>query len=156
MLYNVLKLIHVLSIIVWIGGMVFTLFFLRPSLDVLEPPQRVKLMHATLGRFFNAVLAVSTLAVATGLWMIGRVAKAAVQSGGAFTWPTAWIVMTVLGVLMFLIFMHIRFALYKRLQRAVTANDWPAGGKALDQIRLWVTVNLALGVAIIVVVFALH
>ena len=31
MLYNALKLVHVLSIIVWVGGMVFAHFFLRPA-----------------------------------------------------------------------------------------------------------------------------
>jgi uncharacterized membrane protein len=150
MFYSVLKLLHVLSIIVWIGGMIFTLFFLRPSLGTLDPPQRVKLMHDVLGRFFKAVLIVSTIAVASGLWMIGRVAKAAVQSGGAFSWPTAWIVMAALGILMYLIFMHIRFALFKRLQRAVAANDWPSSGAALEKIRVWVAVNLAIGVIVIV------
>jgi uncharacterized membrane protein len=153
MLYNILKLLHVLSIIVWVGGMVYTLFFLRPSLGPLEPPQRVKLMHDVLGRFFKAVLVVSTVAVVSGLWMIGRVARETVQAGGAFTWPTTWIVMTALGLAMFAIFGHIRFALYKRLQRAVAASDWPTGGKALEQIRTWVTVNLGIGIAIIGVVF---
>jgi uncharacterized membrane protein len=153
MLYSFLKLLHVFSIVVWVGGMIYTLFFLRPSLGTLEPPQRVKLMHDVLARFFKVVLVVSTLAVASGLWMVGRVAKAAVQSGGSFTWPTAWIVMTVLGVLMYLVFMHIRFALFKRLQRAVAASDWAAGGAALEKIRVWVTVNLVLGVAIIVGIY---
>lgn len=156
MLYDSLKLIHVLSIVVWIGGMVFTLFFLRPSLAALAPPQRVALMHEVLGRFFKAVLIVSTLAVGSGLWMVGRVAKVAVQSGGTFAWPLAWMVMTALGVLMYLIFMHIRFALYKRLQRAVAASDWPAGGHALEQIRIWVTVNLALGIAVMAAAFLLR
>jgi uncharacterized membrane protein len=152
-IYNLLKLLHVLSIIVWIGGMIYTLFFLRPSLGSLEPPQRVKVMHDVLGRFFKAVLIVSTVAVVSGLWMIGRVARETVQAGGTFTWPMSWIVMTALGLLMFAIFGHIRFALYKRLQRAVVANDWPAGGKALEQIRTWVSINLAIGIAIIAVVF---
>jgi uncharacterized membrane protein len=156
MLYSFLKLLHVFSIIVWIGGMIFTLFFLRPSLGTLEPPQRVKLMHDVLGRFFKAVLIVSTIAVASGLWMIGRVAKAAVQSGGTFSWPTAWIVMAALGILMYLIFMHIRFALFKRLLRAVAASDWPAGGAALEKIRVWVTVNLVLGIAVIVAAYLLR
>lgn len=155
MFSDLLILLHVLSIIVWIGGMVYTHFFLRPSLGVLEPPQRVRLMHDVLGRFFSAVLVVSTLAVATGFWMIGRVAKAAVQSGGGFQWPTSWIVMAALGVLMWLIFMHICFALYKRLQRAVALSDWSAGSGALAKIRVWVSANLALGIAIVVVVFLL-
>jgi len=49
------------------------------------------------------------------------------------------------------IFGHIRFALLRRLQRAVAASDAPAGGRALASIRSWVAVNLALGLAIVVV-----
>ena len=151
MLYAVLKAIHLLSIIVWIGGMVFVQFFLRPAVVSLEAPQRVRLMHDVLGRFFNAVLWAAGLTLATGLWMIGRVAKQAVQSGGNFKMPIEWMVMAVLGVVMVLIFAHIRFALYKRLSRAVTAAAWPAGGAALASIRTWVMVNLAIGVVIVLV-----
>ena len=53
MVYATLKTLHILAIIVWIGGMVFAHFFLRPSLSVLEPPQRLRLMHAVLGRFLS-------------------------------------------------------------------------------------------------------
>ena len=151
MLYAALKAIHLLSIIVWIGGMVFVQFFLRPAVVSLEAPQRVRLMHEVLGRFFNAVLWAAGLTLATGLWMIGRVTKQAVQSGGNFKMPIEWMVMSVLGVVMVLIFAHIRFALYKRLSRAVTAAAWPAGGAALASIRTWVMVNLAIGVVIVLV-----
>jgi uncharacterized membrane protein len=47
--------------------------------------------------------------------------------------------------------MHIRFALYKRLSQAVAASDWAAGAAALGQIRLWVSVNLGLGVVVLLV-----
>jgi uncharacterized membrane protein len=151
MIYAALKAIHLLSLIVWIGGMVFVQFFLRPAVTSLEAPQRLRLMHAVLGRFFNAVLVAAGLVLGSGIWMIGRVAKQAVQSGGNFKMPIEWMVMSVLGVVMVLIFAHIRFALYKRLTRAVTAAAWPAGGAALDSIRTWVMVNLVIGVVIVVI-----
>ena len=151
MIYAALKTVHLLSIIVWIGGMVFAMYFLRPAVASLEAPQRVRLMHEVLGRFFNAVLWAAGLTLASGLWMIGRVAKAAVQSGGNFAMPLEWTVMAALGIVMIGIFGHIRFALYKRLSRAVTAAAWPAGGAALESIRTWVTVNLVIGVAIVVI-----
>jgi uncharacterized membrane protein len=151
MIYAALKAIHLLSLIVWIGGMVFVQFFLRPAVTSLEAPQRLRLMHAVLGRFFNAVLVAAGLVLGSGIWMIGRVAKQAVQSGGNFKMPIEWMVMSVLGVVMVLIFAHIRFALYKRLTRAVTAAAWPAGGTALDSIRTWVMVNLVIGVVIVVI-----
>ncbi|MFN7694845.1 MAG: CopD family protein [Burkholderiales bacterium] len=151
MLYAALKTLHLLAILLWVGGMAFTLFFLRPALNTLGAPERVRLMHAVLGRFFKAVLAASLLTLGTGIWMLGRVAKQTVQSVGSFQMPLSWTLMSVLGVLMVAIFMHIRFALFKRLDRAVTASDWAAGGAALAQIRNWVAVNLALGVGVVVI-----
>lgn len=152
MFYNLLKLSHVLSIVVWIGGMVFAHFFLRPAVAALQPPDRLRLMHDVLGRFFKAVLWLSTWSVASGVWMVGRVAKETVQAGGHFAMPFAWTVMAALGVLMWLIFGHIRFVLYKRMSGAVMSADWPAAGAALVRIRQWVLVNMALGLGIIVVV----
>ena len=128
MLYNTLKLAHVLSIIVWIGGMVFAHFFLRPAAQSLEPPQRLRLMHDVLQRFLGAVSVAVVVVLVSGLWMIGNVARQAVQSGGSFAMPLDWTFMATLGIVMMAIFGHIRFALFRRLQRAVAASDWPAGG----------------------------
>jgi uncharacterized membrane protein len=146
-----LRTVHVLCIVVWIGGMVFAHFFLRPALAPLEPPQRLRLMHDVLGRFFRAVLAAAVLTLASGLWMLDRAAQSAALSGGSFRMPLAWTLMAVLGVVMLAIFMHIRFVLYKRLARAVAASDWPAGAAALAGIRRWVAANLGLGVVILLV-----
>lgn len=151
MIYAALKTIHTLSIIVWLGGMVFTQFFLRPAVASWETPERVQLMHRVLGRFFNAALTSAGLVLVTGIWMIGRMARQSSLSGVKFNMPLIWMVMALLGVLMVLILGHIRFALFKKLTRAVNAQDWPAGGAALDRIRTGVSVNLALGVLIVVV-----
>ena len=151
MIDAILKTLHMLSIIVWIGGMVFAHFFLRPAVAQLEPALRLPLMHAVLGRFFQAVLAASLLTLLSGMWMIGRVAKQVVQSGGSFEMSLAWTIMAVLGVAMVAIFMHIRFVLYKRLDRAVAASEWGAGGAALAQIRHWVSINLGIGVLVLLV-----
>ena len=151
MLYASLKLIHLLSIVVWVGGMVFAHLFLRPVTQALEPAVRVRLMHDVLERFFAAVLVAVGLMLASGVWMIGNFARQVVQSGGSFAMPLGWTVMATLGLVMVAIFGHIRFALYKRLQRAVAAADWPTGGIALIGIRTWVGINLALGVLTVAV-----
>ena len=151
MLYTLLKTLHVLSIIVWVGGMVFAHFFLRPAVARLEPPVRLRLMHEVLGRFFRAVLVAALLTLVSGVWMLGRVARQAAESGGRFEMPLAWTVMSAVGISMVAIFLHIRFALYRRLDRAVAAEQWPAAGQALAQIRQWVTVNLGLGTLVLLV-----
>jgi uncharacterized membrane protein len=155
MIYASLKLAHVLAIIVWIGGMVFAHFFLRPATLTLEDSQRVRLMHDVLGRFFKAALVAAVIVLASGLWMIGRVAKESVQAGLGFNMPLSWTIMAALGIVMIAIFFHIRFALYKRLSQAVAASNWTAGGAALASIRTWVAINLSIGVLIIAVTLLL-
>jgi uncharacterized membrane protein len=150
MIYAILKLLHILAIVVWIGGMVFAHFFLRPAALQLPPPQRVPLMHSVLQRFFAAVLVSIATVLVSGLWMIGRLAKETVQAGLAFNMPLDWTIMATLGIVMMAIFGHIRFALFKRLDKAVAASDWPTGGAALASIRTWVGINLVIGVVIIV------
>jgi uncharacterized membrane protein len=151
MLYPTLKTLHLLAIIVWIGGMVFSHFFLRPAAAALQPPDRVRLMHAVLGRFFAVVLGLSVLVLVSGLWMIGAMAKQAAQSGGHFSMPLEWTVMATLGIVMFLIFGHIRFVLYKRLAQAVQTSDWLAGAAALASLRGWVAANLGIGVLVVLI-----
>jgi uncharacterized membrane protein len=89
--------------------------------------------------------------LASGLGMVAWVVGGTHKTGAGFAMPLEWLVMTVLGVLMMLIFGHLRFALLKRLQRAVAAQDWPAGGTAMTAIRAAVSVNLVLGGLIVVV-----
>jgi uncharacterized membrane protein len=151
MFYAVLKTIHLLSVIVWVGGMVFAHFFLRPALATLAAPERLRLMHDVLGRFFQAVLVLATLTLASGVWMIGRTARQMAQASVKFNMPIEWMVMATLGLVMLAVFAYIRLVLFRRLSQAVTASAWPAGGVALASIRSWVMVNLVLGVVIVLV-----
>ena len=131
--------------------MAFAHLCLRPSVQLLEPPDRLRLLQAVMKRFFAGVLLAALLALATGLWMIGRVAKESVQAGLSFAMPLDWTIMATLGIVMIAIFGHIRFALFKRMSRAVQASDWPAAGAAMASIRQWVLVNLVIGVLVIAI-----
>jgi uncharacterized membrane protein len=136
--------------------MIFAHFFLRPALPTLAPPERLQLANAVLERFFAAVLWAASLTLVSGVWMIGRVAKTSVQSGGSFSMPLTWTVMAGLGVLMVALFGHIRFALYPRFRAAVITGDWAQAADRLARLRLWVGVNLVLGLAIIGVLYLAH
>ena len=155
MIFAALKLAHVLAVMVWIGGMVFAHFFMRPAALKLEPPQRIRLMHGALQRFFAAVLVAIVVILGSGVWMIGNAAKTSVQAGLGFNMPLDWTIMATLGIVMIAIFGHIRFALFKRLGKAVASSDWAAGGAALASIRTWVAINLSIGVLIVVVTLLL-
>ena len=151
MVYAVLKTIHLLAIVLWLGGMFFALFCLRPALVMLDPPQRLRLMHEVLRRFFDAVLIAAGLALATGVWMIAGDARAAGRAGVGLNMPIDWYVMAVLGMLMVAIFAVVRFVFFRHLSRAVEAQAWPDAARVLASIACAVQVNLALGVIIIVV-----
>lgn len=143
--YLALKALHVLAVVLWVGGMAFAHFFLRPALGVLEPAQRLRLMHDVLRRFLNAALVAVVLILASGTWMIGIVARAMAAAPSGFVMPPDWAVMTVVGLVMVAIFAHVRFVRFRQLQAAVQASQWPAAAVALASIRRWVVVNLALG-----------
>jgi len=55
-------------------------------------------------------------------------------------------VMLAIGLVMMGIFLHIRFAPFPRLRRAVAATDWPTAAANLDVIRKLVATNLVLGI----------
>jgi uncharacterized membrane protein len=150
--YALLKLLHLSSAVIWIGGMFFALFCLRPAAMTLEPAVRVPFMANALGRFFSVVVWVALAAMGSGAAMVARVGQTTRQTGAPFNMPADWMAMAALGFLMLAVFGHIRFALHKRLQRAVAAQDWKAGGAALTEIRFWVGVNLAFGALIVVIV----
>lgn len=135
-------LLHVLSDVVWVGGMFVAYLAVRPAaLETLEPPQRLKLWTGIFARFFRWVWAAVIVILGTGFSMMGRMAPV----------PGYVLVMAGIGVLMSAIFMHLFFAPFGRLKRAVQHEDWKAGGAALAQIRVLVGINLVLGLANIVV-----
>jgi len=160
MLFSALKAAHLLAVVLWVGGMAFAHFFLRPSLALLAPPERLKLMREVLRRFFAAVAAAVVVVLATGGWMAAlatRAARGAGQAGStaadgrAFAWPADWIVMAAIGLAMTVIFAVIRHVFYPRFTKALEAGDLPAAAAGLARIRAWVAVNLVLGVGVILV-----
>jgi uncharacterized membrane protein len=135
---NLLLFFHVAGAIFWMGGMAFMVMALRPALHATQqPPLRLPLVVAVLRRFFVVVIVSIALLLATGVPLLLQAPE-----GRA---PAGWHVMAGLGVLMMLVFGHIWFGPWRRLQQAVAQQQWPEGGKRMHQIALLVKVNLALG-----------
>ncbi len=146
MLHATLKSIHLLAMFVWLGGMFFTLFCLRPALGVLEPPPlRPRFMNAVLQRFFVAVSWAASLMLASGVLMMLPGA-----STGAHPAP-AVAAMAALGIVMIGVFVFVRLVPFRRLQAALAASDGPGAGAALNAIRQLVALNLAIGAAIVLI-----
>ena len=142
---EIARFLHVIGVVIWVGGMFFAYMTLRPAAAaLLEPPQRLPLWQATLSRFFTWVWIAVALIIVSSAWML--VALGGMKSVGVYVH-----VMLAIGVVMMAIFAHVFFAPYRRLTRAVQAKDWPAGGAALGQIRKLVGLNLILGLVTVAV-----
>jgi uncharacterized membrane protein len=149
--YAVLRAIHLLGVVAWVGGMLFAVACLRPAAAVLEPPQRVALMRAALGRFLDLALVAALLVLVTGGWMLASATRSARDFGLGFAMPIDWMVMATLGVAMAGVYLAIRLGPWAALQRAAEQGAWPAAAAALARIRTLVVVNLVLAAVIIVV-----
>jgi uncharacterized membrane protein len=138
--------LHVLAIAIWVGGMFFAYTVLRPvAASVLEPPMRLTLWLGVFGRFFPWVwVAIGTI-LASGYWMLLG------PFGGFANAPVFVHIMNGLGLVMMAIFMHVYFAPYQRLRRAVADMRWADGGKALAQIRVLVGINTFIGLLTILI-----
>jgi uncharacterized membrane protein len=148
-LYAFLKAFHLLGVVVWIGGMAFILFCLRPAARVLEPAPRVTLLHATMRRFITVASIAIAVIVVCGAGMVWLSASAAARAGLAFNMPLDWYTMIAVFFVMLAVFIHIRSALFRRLDGAVTAGRWADGAAALAAIRWEVSLNLVLGTFVI-------
>lgn len=156
-MYDSIKLLHLAAGIVWMGGMTFMLFALRPAaMGLLEPQVRARLMGAVWQRFFNTVLVAIAVLFFTGTNLYTTAFKAVKAATGAGSVPLGWNLMLGIGVLMVLIFGHIYFAGFRKFKRALAASEWPAAAKAAVQINRLVIVNFVLGWMAIAAVRLVH
>ncbi len=145
-LHSIAISLHILSAVIWVGGMFFAHQVLRPvAVQQFEPPQRLKLWAQVFRRFFPWVWLCVILLPLTGYWMVFRL------FGGMGAVGLHIHIMQGLGWIMILLYMHLYFAPFRRLKEAVITEQWPEAGKRLNQIRQIVGINLLLGIAVIVV-----
>jgi uncharacterized membrane protein len=135
---GVLLMLHLASVVVWLGGMFFAYVCLRPAaIELLEPPVRLRLWRGVFARFFAWVWWAVSLIAGSGLIML-------VQHGVA-TAPRGWHWMLASGTVMIAIYIYVATGPYRALARAVDVEDWKAGAAALNRIRQMVATNLVLG-----------
>jgi len=136
---------HIVAAVIWVGGMFFALFVLRPSTGPLDPPTRLALWERVFARFFPWVWGAVAVLLVSGFSMI-------IWGFGGFDKIGTYVhVMMGLGIIMMLIYAHLYFAPWQRFRRAVAAREWPVAAKNIDQIRLMVTINLVLGLITVVI-----
>lgn len=136
-------MLHILGIVIWVGGMFFAHQILRPvAAGQLEPPLRLPLWVGVFKRFFPWVWVSVAAVLASGLFMI-------MLMGGNGRIPLYIHVMLGLGTVMMAIFAYVFFVPFAQLKNHVSAQNWKAAGASLAQIRQWVGINLTLGLVTI-------
>ena len=136
---------HILGALFWVGGMAFAYTMLRPAAAPLEGPVRLTLWRDVFKRFLPWV-AVSIVAL-----LVSGYAMLFMVYGGFARAPLFIHIMQGLGILMMLIYLHLYFAPWRRLQKLVRDADWQNAGKQLAMIRKLVAINLALGVVTVLI-----
>ncbi|MES1982833.1 MAG: CopD family protein [Pseudomonadota bacterium] len=139
------KLLHILAVVVWVGGMFFAYMVLRPSAaGVLKQPERLRLWDSVFGRFFHWVWLAILLLFASGLYMV-------YQAGGIGRVPSYVHLMLLLGIVMLLLFVYIFFFCYVRFNLLVDEKNWTPAGALLATMRKLIAVNLVIGLLTIAI-----
>ena len=115
-------LVHALAAVIWVGGMFFAYMVLRPATGSIDPHARLDLWGQVFGQFFPWVWASIVALLVSGYAMIffglGGFAGAGVHVH----------IMQATGLLMMALFLHLYFAPWRRLRRALDARRPPGGG----------------------------
>jgi|TARA_B110000259_G_scaffold31028_1_gene33887 uncharacterized membrane protein len=139
MMLHLLLFLHLTSVIIWVGGMFFSYFCLRPAAtQLLEPKLRLPLWIATFSRFFKLTAIAVVTIIATGIIML-------LQVGMKFA-PVGWHVMLSTGLLMSAIFIYVYAVVYPRLCKQCNEVSWLAAAATLNTIRKLVGFNLILSI----------
>ncbi|AXK81890.1 hypothetical protein DW352_15970 [Pseudolabrys taiwanensis] len=137
--------LHMLSAVVWVGGMFAAYMCLRPATGALEPPQRLALWRRFFAKFFPWVWVSLVLLFASGYWML-------VTSFGGFAHAPLYInLMQTVAILMAVLFLWLFHGPWLKFKRAVDAQDWRTAGPQLNRIRQIIMVNLPLGLIVAVI-----
>jgi uncharacterized membrane protein len=140
----VLLAAHILAALFWVGGMAFAYMVLRPAAGALEAPVRLTLWRDVFRRFLPWVGVAIVALLVSGYAMM-------FMTYGGFRAPLYIHVMQGTGILMMLLYLHLYFAPWRRLQTTVRDADWPNAAKHLAMIRKLVAINLGLGVITVLV-----
>ena len=135
--------LHVMGVVVWVGGMFFAHLALRPAVQSLAPPERLSLLAATLSRFLAWVAVAVVGILASGFAMIAMIDAVGLHVHA----------MTAVGLAMMAVYAYIVAVPLRSLRGGVSARDWPKAGAAMQRIRQLVAVNLVLGIVVIAVAY---
>ncbi len=141
---QIARWLHVLGVVVWVGGMFFAHMALRPAAQALPPPQRLPLLAGTLARFVTWAGLAIAMVVGSGVAMIGL-------AGGMRAVGPSVHTMTGIGLVMTAVYAYLVASPLPQLRAAVAGSAWERAGAAMARVRRLVGVNLVLGIVTLTV-----
>ena len=127
--------IHLLSVVLWVGGMAFLLLTLRAGIGAIDPSARLVLQGAVYRRFFRTIWQVMPMAVVSGLLLL-----ILLYSHQKMPWEV--MVMQTGGILMAALFIGMVLVPNKRFQAKLAAGTATAADAAPVRRLLWITLGI--------------
>lgn len=137
--FSLLIALHMLAAMMWVGGMGFALFVLRPSVAEMAQPLRQELWRRVLARFFRILWLIIPVVLGSGYGAL-YLGYHGLGNGGFHI-----MVMQTTGWMMVILFLFASLISFTFFKRALDRNDDVAAARALERIRQIVTANFTLG-----------
>ena len=142
---DLLYFLHVLAVVAWVGGVIYVNLILMPSMQVIEPSQRGKLLGAAAKRFTVLSWSCCIMLVVTGYIMMpeGMLFNFLISYG---TWLNVKIL---LFLLMVMIGLYITLSIAPKIRTLTPKPDEkpsPDFLKSQKKLPLLVITNMILGI----------
>lgn len=138
---SIIVFLHVVSAVIWVGGMIAIRFAIHPSMQAIAEP-RIKLERTldNLKRFFNMVIPVIVILLITAIIMI-----IALGFKGTSLYPLV-IAKEVIWTIMSIVFITI-YIKRNKAQKALEGGDFLSAKNLLVPIaKIYIPLNIVLGV----------
>lgn len=146
MLNAIALILHLVAINVWVGGTFFAIVILGRAIKNIAAEQQLLLWQLVLERFFTWAWVAVFILLTSGTWMVYSI------YGGFDTIPVYIMLMGLIALLMISVFIYIYFFPYQQYKLLVQTNDVDSCIQKLAVIRFAGTVNMILGLCIVVVI----
>jgi len=146
MLNAIALILHLVAINVWVGGTFFAIVILGRAIKNIEAAQQLLLWQLVLERFFTWAWVAVFILLTSGTWMVYSI------YGGFDTIPVYIMLMGLIALLMISVFIYIYFFPYQQYKLLVQTNDVDSCIQKLAVIRFAGTINMILGLCIVVVI----
>ena len=152
---SITSFIHILAGVTWVGGIIYMILVLLPSLGAIEPASAGVLMSGLSKRFTRVAWTSIILLIITGGMRIlpGTLFDFSSQYGTFFTIKLGSV------LLMILIALYITFALYPKVRKLAPAPGEEPSAEFVSlqrQLPLLAKINVILGILVIFSVSMLY